>query len=69
MAIGGRDLSVWAFDASNVLAWQDEAGYTAWLQFAVLPGGPVFMGTLHPSSEAPTASESRARLLHRTDAV
>ena len=49
MAVGGRDLSFWTFDANNVLAWADEAGYTAWLQFTVLPGGPVFMGTLHPS--------------------
>lgn len=49
VAVGGRDLSFWTFDANNVLAWADEAGYTAWLQFTVLPGGPVFMGTLHPS--------------------
>lgn len=51
VAVGGRDLSNWTFDASNVLAWADDAGYTAWLQFTVLPGGPVFMGTLHPSGE------------------
>ena len=52
MAVGGRDLTHWTFDANNVLAWSDEAGYTAWLQLTVLPGGPVFMGTLHPSGEA-----------------
>ena len=53
--MGGRDLAHWAFDANNVLAWQDEAGYSAWLQFAVLPGGPVYMGTLHPSGDKPAA--------------
>ncbi len=52
MAVGGRDLTCWAFDTCNVLSWQDEAGYSAWLQFAALPGGPVFMGTLAPSSGA-----------------
>ena len=57
MAVGGRDLSQWTFDSNNVLAWGDEAGYTAWLQFTVLPGGPVFMGTLHPSGEADGAGE------------
>ena len=51
VAVGGRDLSNWTFDASNVLAWADDAGYSAWLQFTVLPGGPVFMGTLHPHGE------------------
>ena len=62
MAVGGRDLSNWTFDASNVLAWADDAGYTAWLQFTVLPGGPVFMGTLHPSGEE--ASGAGAAFLH-----
>jgi len=52
VAVGGRDLTHWTFDANNVLAWSDEAGYTAWLQLTVLPGGPVFMGTLHPCGEA-----------------
>ncbi len=56
VAVGGRDLSNWSFDASNVLAWADDAGYTAWLQFTVLPGGPVFMGTLHPSGEEATGA-------------
>ena len=50
--MGGRDLASWTFNACNVLAWCDEAGYSAWLQFAALPGGPVFMGTLAPSSGA-----------------
>lgn len=58
VAVGGRDLSFWTFDANNVLAWQDEAGYTAWLQFTVLPGGPVFMGTLHPSTNTAEAGDS-----------
>ena len=56
--MGGRDLSFWTFDANNVLAWADEAGYTAWLQFTVLPGGPVFMGTLHPSGQDAAASDA-----------
>ena len=56
MAVGGRDLSCWSFDAANVLAWADEAGYSAWLQFTVLPGGPVFMGTLQPSGEDATGA-------------
>ena len=51
VAVGGRDLSCWTFDANNVLAWEDEAGFSAWLQFTVLPGGPVFMGTLAPKGE------------------
>lgn len=58
VAVGGRDLSFWTFDANNVLAWADEAGYTAWLQFTVLPGGPVFMGTLHPSGQDAAASDA-----------
>ena len=56
MAVGGRDLACWTFDACNVLAWRDEAGYSAWLQFAALPGGPVFMGTLAPSAGDAPAS-------------
>ena len=58
VAVGGRDLSFWTFDANNVLAWADEAGYTAWLQFTVLPGGPVFIGLLHPSGESSDAGET-----------
>ncbi|KAK9904020.1 hypothetical protein WJX75_002682 [Coccomyxa subellipsoidea] len=58
VAVGGRDLSFWTFDANNVLAWADEAGYTAWLQFTVLPGGPVFMGTLHPSGGEPAEKDA-----------
>ena len=42
----GSSLSGWTFDAMNVLAWTEEAGCTAWLQFMVQPGGPIFMGTL-----------------------
>jgi hypothetical protein len=62
VAVGGRDLSFWTFDANNVLAWQDEAGYTAWLQFTVLPGGPVFMGALHPSKvDGAEGGQSSAR--------
>ncbi|CAL5220251.1 g2231 [Coccomyxa viridis] len=57
VAVGGRDLSNWTFDASNVLAWADDAGYSAWLQFTVLPGGPVFMGTLHPHGEEASGAD------------
>ncbi len=63
VAVGGRDLSCWTFDANNVLAWEDEAGFSAWLQFTVLPGGPVFMGTLDPKGEEadPAGAESVTR--------
>jgi len=48
LTVDGRALSAWTFDANNVLAWDNEAGYAAWLQFMALPGGPVFMGALRP---------------------
>ena len=52
LTVDGRALSAWTFDANNVLAWDNEAGYAAWLQFMALPGGPVFMGSLRPVDDA-----------------
>ena len=46
VSVNGSTLSAWTFDAMNVLSWADGAGGCAWLQLMVLPGGPVFMGTL-----------------------
>ena len=40
----------WTFDQNNVLAFEMQAGFSAWLQFTVLPGGPLFMGTMAPSN-------------------
>ncbi|CAL8461977.1 g1508 [Coccomyxa elongata] len=55
VSVDGSSLGGWTFDAMNVLAWTEEASCTAWLQFMVLPGGPVFMGTLKTAdgSESP----------------
>jgi hypothetical protein len=44
VTVNGQALSRWTFDYNNVLAWQDEAGCSAWLQLLVLPGGPVLVG-------------------------
>lgn len=33
-----------------MLAFELQAGFSAWLQFTVLPGGPLFMGTMAPSN-------------------
>jgi len=52
LTVDGRALVAWTFDANNVLAWDNEAGYAAWLQFMALPGGPVFMGSLRPVEDA-----------------
>jgi hypothetical protein len=53
VSVNGNALSAWAFDAMNVLSWTDATGASAWLQLMVLPGGPVFMGTLtQPDAEA-----------------
>lgn len=30
--VNGHSLVAWTFDYNNVLAWQEEAGYSAWLQ-------------------------------------
>lgn len=50
VALNGNKVSGWTFDANNVLAFEHQAGYSAWLQFTVLPGGPLFMGTVAPSN-------------------
>jgi hypothetical protein len=49
VAINGTKVSGWTFDANNVLSFEHQAGYSAWLQFTHLPGGPLFMGTIAPS--------------------
>lgn len=46
VTVNGTALVAWTFDYNNVLAWADEAGYSAWLQCLVLPGGPVFVGKI-----------------------
>lgn len=46
LTVDGRALASWTFDANNVLAWDNESGYAAWLQFMALPGGATFMGSL-----------------------
>lgn len=51
MTLDGKTVACWTFVANNVLAWEDDAGFSAWLQFVVLPGGPVFMGDLHPHDD------------------
>ncbi|CAL8470611.1 g10153 [Coccomyxa elongata] len=50
VALNGNKVSGWTFDANNVLSFEHQAGYSAWLQFTVLPGGPLFIGTVVPSS-------------------
>ena len=53
VTVGSAVVTAWTFDANNVLTWEGEAGCSAWLQFMVLPGGPVFMGTLRgPTDDA-----------------
>ena len=49
MSVNGQKLVAFNFDYNNVLAWREEAGYSAWLQFLVLPGGPVFVGKISNS--------------------
>lgn len=58
VTLNGKSVACWTFVANNVLAWEDDAGYSAWLQFIVLPGGPVFMGDLHPNGELSNISSS-----------
>ena len=61
LTVDGRALTAWTFDANNVLAWDNEAGYAAWLQFMALPGGPVFMGSLRPVDDAEGVPQGGAR--------
>ena len=49
VSVNGQKLVAFNFDYNNVLAWREEAGYSAWLQFLVLPGGPVFVGKISNS--------------------
>ena len=58
VCVGGSPVTSWTFDASNVLAWTDEAGSAAWLQFMVLPAGPACMGALTPAGEAAPAERT-----------
>ena len=57
VSIDNNKIESWTFGPNNVLAWEDEAGYTAWLQFVRLPNGPIFTGNLHASSETTPESE------------
>lgn len=50
MTLNGNKVSGWTFDQNNVLNFEQQAGFSAWLQFTVLPGGPLFMGTMAPSN-------------------
>ena len=58
VALNGNKLDSWTFGPNNVLAWEDEAGHTAWLQFVHLAEGPVFMGNLHKPDETSPERES-----------
>ena len=49
VTLNGNKVTGWAFDTNNVLSFEHQAGYSAWLQFTHLPGGPLFMGTVTPS--------------------
>ncbi len=64
MSVNGSSLGGWTFDAMNVLAWTEEAGCTAWLQFMVLPGGPIFMGTLKTADSGESPAGAFACPLH-----
>ena len=56
VTVGGTPVTGWAFDANNVLSWEDEAGCSAWLQFLATPGGPVFAGNLFAAGAPPPPS-------------
>lgn len=50
----GKKIDTWTFGPNNVLAWEDEAGHSAWLQLVKLPSGPVLVGNLYgPKDPAP----------------
>ena len=51
VTLNGSKVAAWTFDTNNVLSFEHQAGYSAWLQFTHLPGGPLFMGTVTPSCE------------------
>ena len=58
VSLNGAKVGGWTFDANNVLAFEHQAGYCAWLQFTHLPGGPLFMGTFAPSSAEDSIPEA-----------
>jgi hypothetical protein len=62
--VNGQNLVAWTFDYNNVLAWAEEAGYSAWLQCLILPGGPVFVGkiTTGDAYDGARAQPSREQL-------
>ena len=57
--VNGQALVAFNFDYNNVLAWREEAGCSAWLQFLVLPGGPVFVGKISHSAHDGVPSPRR----------
>lgn len=68
VTLNGNKVSGWAFDQNNVLSFEMQAGFSAWLQFTVLPGGPLFLGTMAPSNTEGFISDKefqvRLRLAH-----
>ena len=61
--VNGQALVAFNFDYNNVLAWREEAGCSAWLQFLVLPGGPVFVGKISHSAHDGPSSPCEAVIL------
>ena len=61
--VNGQALVAFNFDYNNVLAWREEAGCSAWLQFLVLPGGPVFVGKISHSAHDGALLPRRAATL------
>ena len=59
VSVNGSSLGGWTFDAMNVLAWTEEAGVSAWLQFMVLPGGPIYMGSLKTTADVDGSAGAR----------
>lgn len=54
MSVDGKKVERWTFGPNNVLAWEDEVGHTAWLQFVRLSNGPIVVGNLYnPTETAP----------------
>jgi hypothetical protein len=56
VSVGGSPVTRWTFDAGNVLAWEGDAGCSAWLQFLALATGPVFVGNLFAAGAQPPAA-------------
>ena len=61
--VNGQALVAFNFDYNTVLAWSEEAGCSAWLQFLVLPGGPVFVGKISHSAHDGAPLPCRAATL------